>query len=63
MLLPTPTEVSIIYIDADPAANAHGGQSLKEERQKQVHSKEKVKEWKQKTAERKRKKQMAFLMS
>lgn len=51
------------FFDADAAANAHEGRSLKEERQKQMYSKQQVAEWKTKKAERKKKKQLDFYRS
>lgn len=51
------------FFDADAAANAHEGISLKEERQKQTLSKKQVAEFKKKTQERKRKKKMDWLKS
>lgn len=51
------------YFDADAAANAHEGRSLREERQKQALSKKQVAEFKQKKADRKKKKEMDFYRS
>lgn len=51
------------FFDADAAANAHEGKSLREERQKQTLSKKKIAEFKQKKQERKKKKQLDFYRS
>lgn len=51
------------FFDVDAAAAAHNGKSLKEERRNQVHSKQQIKQFKSNKIEKKRKKQMAFLLS
>ncbi|CZT21869.1 uncharacterized protein RCC_07735 [Ramularia collo-cygni] len=51
------------FFDADAAAEAHQGRSLKEERQKQHLSKQQVAEFKRKKADRKRKKELDFYRS
>jgi hypothetical protein len=51
------------FFDVDSAANAHGGRSLKAERQAQRLTKQQVREFNEKRAERKHKKRMASLLN
>jgi hypothetical protein len=51
------------FFDVDSAANAHDGRSLKAERQAQRLTKQQVKEFNEKRAERKHKKRMAQLLN
>jgi hypothetical protein len=51
------------FFDVDAAANAHDGRSLKAERQAQKLTKQQVKEFNSKRAERKHKKRMQQLLS